>query len=413
MLDTQSILLLTPIVLQLFGLGFAVWSDPYIRRDHRRTMLIITALIAALIARDLAGFQLDRASIPTGRTLLSIVGYSLRPLLLLLFCRIVSDRKDHWLGWALVALNAAVHATALFSPLCFSYNPDGLFIRGPLGFTCHVIGALLLCELLYRTVKFRAGGRRDGIWIPLFNAALIVAAVVVDTFFTDGSSPLSFLNVAMVSASMFYYIWLHLQFVREHERALMAEQRIQIMMSQIQPHFLYNTLATIKALCRKDPEMAAAITEKFGVYLRRNLDSLGQSELIPFEKELEHTRIYADIEMVRFDTIRVEYDVRDIGFSVPPLTLQPLVENAIRHGVRIREEGLVRILTRRRENCHEIVVEDNGAGFDVSRLDELGESHIGIRNVRERLEKMCGGTLLIESRSGEGTTAVIRIPAES
>jgi hypothetical protein len=133
--------------------------------------------------------------------------------------------------------------------------------------------------------------------------------------------------------------------------------------------------------------------ERLSAYLRQNLDSLGQPECIPFAKELEHTRIYTDIEQVRFDTIRVEYDVGDRDFSLPPLTLQPLVENAIRHGVRIREQGIVRIATRRTADCHEILVEDNGAGFDVESLEKSDDNHIGIRNVRERLEKMCGAVV--------------------
>ena len=200
--------------------------------------------------------------------------------------------------------------------------------------------------------------------------------------------------------------------MREHERSLHAEQRIQIMMTQIQPHFLYNTIATFKALCRKDPERAAELADKFGVYLRQNLDSLGVTGNIPFQKELEHTRLYTEIEMVRFENIRVEYDIADDGFDLPPLTLQPMVENAIRHGVRSRRDGLVRVVSRRRETCHEIVIEDNGIGFDPNAMESTENGHIGIRNVRERIEQMCSGMLILESKVGEGTTVTIRIPAK-
>ena len=409
---TSYMLLLMPVALQLSGLCFFVLLDPYIRRRHRRIMLIIIALTLCLIVQNLADFHLRRTILPQARMIADIVGYSVRPLILLLYFYIVSDRKRHRVGWVLAALNLLIHLTAFFSPLCFSYDEHNMFIRGPLGLTCHFVSALLLAELVFLTLKKGVKEQGGQIWIPLINAALIVAAAAADTFFSDGNVPLTFLTITMVSTSLFYYIWLHLQFVREHERDLMAEQRIRIMMSQIRPHFLYNTLATIKALCRKDPETAAATTEKLGLYLRQNLDSLGRDELIPFGKELEHTRIYAEIEQVRFDSFRVEYDIRDDGFSVPALTLQPLVENAVRHGVRIRDDGLVRVLTRRTEAGHEIVVQDNGKGFDVRELEDLDESHIGIRNVRERLEKICGGTLTIDSRPGEGTTAVIRIPAE-
>ena len=218
------------------------------------------------------------------------------------------------------------------------------------------------------------------------------------------------MTIAVASGCVFYYIWLHLQFVRAHERALRAEQRIQIMMTQIQPHFLFNTIATFRALCRRDPEQAAQVAEKFSLYLRQNLDSLNAPGLIPFEKELEHTRQYADIEMVRFENVRMEYVIEDRGFSLPPLTVQPLVETAIRHGVRIREDGVVRVSTRLLEDCHEITVRDNGIGFDVSAVETAEGKHIGIRNVRERIESLCRGTLTISSVPDEGTTVTIRIP---
>jgi LytS/YehU family sensor histidine kinase len=214
----------------------------------------------------------------------------------------------------------------------------------------------------------------------------------------------------MVSCCVFYYIWLHQQFVRRHERDMMAEQRIQIMMTQIQPHFLYNTLSTIQVLCVVDPPQAAEITGKFSVYLRQNLDSLEFPGMTTFEKELEHTRTYADIERVRFPNIRVEYEIEDAGFSLPPLTVQPLVENAIRHGVRIREEGVVRVLARKTEGGHEVVISDNGVGFDTDAVKQLDGTHIGLKNVRERIETMCGGSVTVLSRPGEGTKVTVFIP---
>ena len=93
---------------------------------------------------------------------------------------------------------------------------------------------------------------------------------------------------------------------------------------------------------------------KLGQYLRENLESLSKAELIPIKEELKHTRVYAEIEMVRFENIRVEYDITDTDFYMPALSIQPRVENAIRHGVRIREDGIVRVSTRLNDGCHEI-----------------------------------------------------------
>ena len=213
-----------------------------------------------------------------------------------------------------------------------------------------------------------------------------------------------------MTSSLLFYIWIHLQFVREHEEDLKARQRIQIMVSQIQPHFLYNTLSTIQAMCVTDPMGAKDTIEKFGIYLRQNIDSLSQAELIPVQKELEHTHIYAEIEMVRYENVMVEFNTPDLGFSLPTLTIQPLVENAIRHGVRIRENGLVTVRTRKKEGYHEIVVEDNGKGFDTGLIAHFDEEHIGLKNVRERIEKLCGGSMHIESCIGEGTVITIHIP---
>ena len=182
------------------------------------------------------------------------------------------------------------------------------------------------------------------------------------------------------------------------------------MMTQIQPHFLYNTIATFRALCKKDPEKAAQVADEFGRYLRQNLDTLDATGLIAFDRELEHTRLYADIEMVRFENIQIRYDIKDREFFLPPLTIQPMVENAIRHGVRIREQGLVCVRTYCEPRFHVIVIEDNGTGFDTGRQAKKDGRHIGISNVRERVESMCGGTLKLESMIGEGTTVTIRIP---
>lgn len=402
---------LLPLLLQLIGLTFAVLIDPYIRKKHKSVMLLIVAAVFGLIVQNLLGYLLDTGGAhPFARTVVDIWGYSVRPLIIVLFYYIVGKGKSYRPAWILTGLNLAIHLTALFSGVCFRIDENNHFMRGPLGYSCHIVSALLLAHLVYLSVKEYARVRKREAVIPLSNAVIVVAAVLVDTFVDNRSLPISYLTVAVVSSCVFYYVWLHLQFVREHEKALMAEQRIQIMMSQIQPHFLYNTLSTIQALCKLDPEKAFVTTEKFGTYLRQNIDSLSQPNLIPVKKELEHVRIYAEIEELRFPSVRVEYDTPDLDFPIPALTIQPLVENAIRHGVRIRKEGVVTVSTRKTPAGHEITVRDNGKGFDVNAAQEDGGSHIGLRNVRERVEQMCGGTLTIESAPDRGTVVTIRLP---
>lgn len=403
--------LVISLLLQLIGLTLSVLIDPYIRREHRKIMLIIIAIIFSLLAQNYVGYLLDtHGKMPYVRTLVGIYGYSVRPIIIVLLFYIVSPKRKYGPWWILIGINTAIHLTALFSDVCFTIDANNVFRRGPLGYSCHVTSGILLVYLVDLTLREYSRVRKSETWIPLFNALLIVGSVIMDSVVDYRDYPVTFLMIVVVSSIVFYYIWLHLQFVREHEQALMAEQRIQIMMSQIQPHFLYNTLSTIQALCLSDPDKAFDTLEQFGTYLRQNIDSLDQPKLIPVSKELEHTQIYAEIEMIRFPSLHVEYNIAYDNFLIPALTIQPLVENAIRHGVRICKSGLVSVITRREEDCYTIVIQDNGKGFDIGTLTEIDGSHIGLRNVQERVQKLCGGTMTIDSVMGEGTTITIRIP---
>ena len=405
-----NLIVVTPLVLQLLGVALVVLLDPYVGKKQRRLLLINAALIASLIAENIVSdWFVVHGDVPPARTLLAIYGYAVRPLALLLFCYIVAPNKKHTPFWILLGMNALLNATALFSHICF-WIENNHYQRGPLGYCCHVVSAIILLYILYLTFTAQAKRDRFQLIIPIINIALVFSGVLLDTFIAHTQSGITFLSIAMVSSTLFYYIWLHLKFVHDHEKALEAESRIRIMMSQIQPHFLFNTLSSIQALCRIDPEKAFDVTEKFGTYLRSNIDSLDRPDLIPFAKELEHTRVYSEIEMIRFPNVHVEYDTQDIDFSVPALTVQPLVENAIRHGVRIRKEGVVTVSSRRTELCHEIEISDNGKGFDMDLLKTADGTHIGVRNVRERIEKTCGGTLTVKSVMDSGTTVTIRIP---
>ena len=404
--------LLPPLAL-LLSLLFAVAIDSYLSRNQKKTLYLITAVAFCLIAQDFLGYRMSFfEKTPPLRTLNAAIGYALRPTILALFLCLVQPEKKHRAVWALTAFNGALYLTALFSPLTFYFAVNNRFVTGPLHQACTIFSAALLGLLLWQTVRVFHPQDRKETWIPVFSAALIALCVFLDFRVKYNDRPVSFLNIGVAISCMLYYIWLHLQFVREHEQALQAEQRIKIMTTQIQPHFLYNTLSTIQALCETDPKAARQTVEKFSVYLRQNIASLAQESLIRLEEELSHTRIYADIEMMRFENIEIRYDIQDTDFCVPALSIQPLVENAIRHGVRIREKGIITISTQKQDNWHVIQVRDNGKGFDSRRVAQLSDAHVGIRNVRERIETMCGGTMSVESGPDQGTTVTIRIPGK-
>ena len=397
------------LLLQLIGLVIVVIADSYLQKKQKRILLLIALLAFSLLVRDRWDSILTERPDRLLRTLLGIYGYGIRPVILVLYLKTLEMNRSRKLLWCLVAANAAIYLAALFSGISFRITEENLFAMGPLGYIGHVLCAGLLAMLVYESVKKSLQRNATGSFILLLDAGLLVLATVWD-WLQGGSGPISWLTVVVVSSCLFYYLWLHMQSAFAHEQALEAEQRIQIMMSQIQPHFLFNTLSTIQALCRIDPEKASETTEKFGTYLRMNIDSISQSSLIPFRKELEHTRIYADIEMMRFPYIHISYDIKEDDFELPALSIQPMVENAIRHGVRGRYNGSVKIMTRGEENEIVISVIDNGKGFDPEGTEEAGGMHIGIRNVRERIEVLCGGSLEIESEPGKGSTVTIRLP---
>ena len=410
-INFDMLAVLFPLLLLSFGLGPIVVIDPYLQRKQRLVLLIITALNLTLLGQNLGEHALFvcRSHLAL-KNFLSAYGYSVRPVILILFLYIIFPEGKKWHWWTLAGVNALLYFTSPFTKLCFEIRERDFFsLRGPLGFACFLISGVLLFVLLLQTILRYRETRRTEQMIPVSVALIIAASVVLDVSIKT-EQPVAFLTIAIIVGSVFYYIWLHFQFVREHEKDLQAAQRIQIMMSQIQPHFLFNAFNTIRALYAKDPPLADRTLEDFSAYLRQNLESFTSDELVPITKELEHTRLYAEIEALRFPNVRVEYRIEDSAVLIPALTIQPLVENAIRHGVRSCRDGLVIISSARESGVHRITVQDNGVGFDVKKQEDGDGSHIGLRNVKERVEQMCGGTLLLQSEPGKGTCVTLLIP---
>ncbi|MGN0614245.1 MAG: sensor histidine kinase [Porcipelethomonas sp.] len=199
-----------------------------------------------------------------------------------------------------------------------------------------------------------------------------------------------------------------------HEKELLLElreNRISITLSQIQPHFLNNVLSTIRGLCDSDTEKARDALVDFSLYLRENMDSIKSSEPIRFERELSHIKTYIKLEKLRFgDKINVVYDITESDFAIQPLTIQPIVENAVKHGISRKEEGGTITLKTAEENGFIIIsVADDGVGFDVHDHGMSGDSrsHVGLENVKSRVESYPGGKFTVESEKGKGTIVTI------
>ncbi len=275
-----------------------------------------------------------------------------------------------------------------------------------------------ICDCVVRKVPYSK--------LYLTGYVTISVGILVDCFYTNGiinfmSSqfmPICF-TIFIITFVVIYFEKISKVFNTALKTAEIEKElemaNTSLMISQIQPHFLYNALNTIKYLIKRDPKSAEKAVISFSRYLRGNMDSITRKEPIPFTNELEHTKNYCDIELLRFgDKLNVIYDTPVMEFSLPALSLQPIVENAIKHGVTKKVEGgTVTVKSSEDEHYFIITVQDDGVGFDTKNPDlapSENHAHIGTQNVRERLENMVGATLTIDSEIGIGTTAIIKIP---
>ena len=197
------------------------------------------------------------------------------------------------------------------------------------------------------------------------------------------------------------------------------ESRIKISTGQMQPHFLYNALASIREVVLENPEYAADLIFDFTTHLRACIKSMASEEMISFSQEIENIKAYVSIEKMRFgDKMQVEYDIQESDFQIVPLSIQPLVENAIRHGIyeRGNEGGIVKISSYRQKDKINIMIEDNGVGFDVEKIAKEVKCHerdsTGLQNLIFRFENLMNATVNIESVIGTGTKVTVKIPVK-
>lgn len=286
-------------------------------------------------------------------------------------------------------------------------------------------GAGILVVLAVGEQKKNSGNKKMSPQIPL--AFLCVAGILADVaaFYIKGNSSgllfslMAFVIYIMIMGvhTMFAYSRQQVEIAKldrklaEQNRKL-TDSRIKAMMSQIRSHFVFNVLATISTYCKIDPKMADHALICFSRYLRRNIQNIEEDGLIDFTAELEQVKDYVELEKLRFmERIRFETEIGTTSFQIPPLTIQPLVENAIKHGIIEQgRSGTITLRTERDAQEIRIMIEDDGAGFDTALL-EKSES-VGIRNVRYRISHMSGGTMEIKSTPQKGTTVTIRIPEE-
>ena len=222
---------------------------------------------------------------------------------------------------------------------------------------------------------------------------------------------LAYVSIIITVEILFFFVNVekNIELAKEEEKN--KEAQVKLMLSQIQPHFIYNSLSAISTLISIDPEKAQNSLDDFTEYLRRNLSSLTETRLIPFANELRHIETYVALEKLRFkDRVNVIYDIGTKDFFIPPLTIQPIVENAIKHGILKKIEGGTVTLTTYETNSNYVIeIKDDGIGFDLNNIDFNENVHFGLKNISYRINKTCNGDLNIISKKNQGTKITVTL----
>ena len=300
---------------------------------------------------------------------------------------------------------------SMFNGMLFQVDAHGNLMDGPYYWIAWLIDPMILLIEILVVVHYRKNLSRFGTIVMLNFGLVSLLTTGLQSIWYPVPELLA-CTLALLLMFMLFY-WEMAKNLVENERELMQSQ-MSLAISQIQPHFLYNTLSTIAELCRKDSAMAEEVTNRFALYLRGNLEHMGDSFPVEFSKELKHVQTYLWIEKIRFqEELQVVYDIQTEDFIIPALTVQPLVENAVKHGMMGSENVCtITIRTKCVERGYQVIIEDDGCGFDPEQVKNDGRKHIGIESVRSSLKFMVGGTLTVKSAIGKGTTVIIEIPGK-
>ena len=409
-------------IISLVVLGTALFSTLIHIKNSKIIWLFGTVILFAgtYLSYSSDGVSFWNESVVSNTT---ILGCSMMFYMFFLCVALVQFLKDtRTIGIITVTLLGVVNAVVLVLPVL----TDILFFDTWLYWaSVQILANIILLGCLIRELVVTQGKER---WL-YFGAILPLVSFGVDVIMTDlglwkgGVSSRYIFTVFFVVAMVVVLKVIPnginaLSKAKELEtekivlNAELTESRISTMMSQIRPHFIYNTLGSIEQLCIIDPPKAGELVHNFAKYLRGNFGELDNPKPILMSQEMEHVRHYISIENVRFPDMTFSFEMNSDDFHIPALTIQPIVENAIKHGLmKLQKGGTIRVVSYETDTHYCVAVDDDGVGFDTDvLLDE--RKHVGIRNIRGRLKAMVNGTLEIESTEGVGTKVLIMIPKE-
>src|SRR5690348_8205034 len=373
-------------------------------------LLFLTPPIAIAVVLRLVGYQFFDISL-AGAFLMGLIGGRMVGLLGGSMLSLPAFGNHEWLvtpAAALVGLLAGVIRQGLpnkediwhFGPFLFLNIPQSLWKlvrRGQMNWAMVPLGACVAGELgwdaLAHVTPEKWLYRLDYPSWPWLN--LIVLSTVMSV-----AVPVKIWNNTRIEMNL------------EQNQQLLLKARMDALSRQINPHFLFNTLNTVSSLVRYDPDMARVVVLKLSNIMRKLLRT--HETFVPLRDELDFIDDYLDIEVARFGRDKLQFfkeaDTASLDAFVPSMMLQPIIENAIRHGLAPKlEGGEIRLSTKMAEGRLTIEIYDNGMGISPERLAEIYHEGIGISNVRERLRLLYGDQFRMDIKSQEGLGTQIRI----
>lgn len=389
--------------------------------QNRLLVLLILLTITMLITGAASRFLLGKAELKWLIILLLILTYVSVPIGISFFTKyvlsLIQTRADipKFFRYLLHGIDAAlIISTVIMAPTGLVFSIDPVTVRPVfnVGFFVQIsLAALPMLLALVMILRYRRIlGMRN---LIAFLVVILLPTASLPLAFAWNTVP-SQLTLAISVLTIYSVVHANQNAEAAKQKSILASDQTKLVFSQMQPHFMFNALDTIYYLCDTDPEAAKLAISDFSDYLRINLNASEYQKPVPFATELQHTEKYLSLEKLRFeDRLQIVWDIQTTDFCLPVLTVQPLVENAVKHGVNKRKEGgTVTIRTELVKNGFQITVTDDGVGFDTTQEipDTEERTHIGIAGVRRCLHLMSGGTLDISSQPGVGTTATIHLP---
>lgn len=279
-----------------------------------------------------------------------------------------------------------------------------------------ICGVLIIILILFILAK-AAYYKRDAALVFLIATISIVFITINDTLNGYGIIKTGF--YIPIGQLLFIFVQSFMLFrklVKQEELLLRSELRM--LQAQIKPHFLFNALNTIISVSRSSSEKTIQLLLYLSDYLRCGFSFKNDEEFVDFDTEILHVKSYLEIEKARFsDKLKIIYEIdNNIECKVPPYILQPLVENAVRHGILpLKNGGTVKLSAKKTDNTLYIIIEDNGVGMTEEKLNSIlngtdKTSGIGVSNVKGRIQRIYKRKIKIESAIGKGTIISITIP---